>query len=146
MVRAGRSRRAFLLQHRELFFNGIRHPLLTGSAIMIDQKVTRNPGQPGAEGAFHRPECLDGFKYTQKYFLRQVLSFVSAAREPVAEPVYLPGVKPNQIFPGGFIAAQTSRYEAMVLAQAMPYQIAAPADTHRLVCSPAAGDLNTRML
>jgi hypothetical protein len=113
---------------------------------MIDQKVTRHPGQPRAEGAFHRPERLDGLKYTQKYFLRQVLRFVSAAREPVAEPVDLPGMKPNQIFPGGFIAAQTSRYDAMVLAQATLYQIAALADTHRLVCSPAAGDWNTQML
>ena len=48
----------------------------------------------------------------QKYFLRQILRFRAASREAVAEAVNLPGVEPNQLFPGGFVAAQASRYEA----------------------------------
>jgi hypothetical protein len=51
-------------------------------------------------------------------------------------------MKPNQFFPGGFIAAQTSGYEAMVLAQDTFYQIPASAKTRRLVRRLAAGDWN----
>jgi hypothetical protein len=51
-------------------------------------------------------------------------------------------MKPNQFFPGGFIAAQTSGYEAMVLAQDTFYQIPASAKTRRLVRRLASGDLN----
>jgi hypothetical protein len=49
-------------------------------------------------------------------------------------------VKADQFFPGSFIAAEASRYEALVLTQATFYQIAVAAKTRRLARNFADGD------
>ena len=105
---------ARLLQNRQLVFDGIRDPLLTCSAIVIDQKVTRDPRQPGAETAFGAAKGLDRLENTQENFLRQILRFLRAVRKTEAEAVHLPRVLADELLPGGFIATQASRNEAMV--------------------------------
>ena len=106
---------------------------------MIDQKVTRHPRQPGAERALRRAERLQRPEDAQEHFLRQVLRLRAAAGEAVAQSVDPPGVQTDQFLPGGLVAAQAPRNEAVVRVQATFYQIAAPADTHHAMCEmPAA--------
>ena len=78
--RAERRRPGFL-EHRKLLFDRIRNPLLTCSAIMIDQKVTRHPRQPGAETSLPPTgNVLQRAEHPQENFLRQILRFRAAVR------------------------------------------------------------------
>jgi hypothetical protein len=81
---------------------------------MVDQEVTRHPGQPGVKAAFRAAEGLDSLEDPQEHILRQILRFLRAVGKTEAEAVHLPGVLPDKVFPSGFIAVQTSGNETMV--------------------------------
>src|SRR5688572_26517172 len=109
MVRPRRRRAALFFEHRKLFLDRVRDTLLTSATIVIDQKVTGNPREPGRKTSLRRAERPHRLKYPQEHFLRQILRLLRASRKAEAKSVDPPGVQPDEIFPRGFIAAQTPR-------------------------------------
>ena len=142
LVRADRGRPAHLFQHRKLLLNGIRDALLAGTAIVVNQEITRHPGQPGMKAAFRAAEGLDGLENPQEHLLRQILRFLHAVGKTEAEAVYLPRVLPDEILPGGFIAVQTSRNERLV--QAIE-QLSASGNFHYPAGSLTARGISSKM-
>ena len=105
---------------------------------MVDQKVTRQPRQPGSKRSFGRAEGAQRAEDPQENFLGQILGFVRAIGEAVAESINLPGMQPDQFLPRGFVAGEASRYETGIGIQAPFYQIAAAANAGQRInrCLP----------
>src|SRR5437867_5726582 len=93
-------------ERSELIFDRISEPLLPGTAVMIDQKVTAQPRQPRDERAFRRAVTLERPKHAQENVLRQILRLGVAPGEAVAQPVDPARVQPDQFLPTGRITAQ----------------------------------------
>ncbi len=45
-----------LFQHRQLIFDGIAGALQLRPAVIVDQQISREPGQPDDQGTFARAE------------------------------------------------------------------------------------------
>ena len=142
---SGRDRRrpTRLFQHRKLFLDRIRHPLLTCTAIMVDQQVTRHPRQPRVKAAFRAAEALNRLENPQEHFLRQVLRFLRAVRKTETQAVHLPRVLPDKFLPGGFVAVQASGNEGLV--QAVGQNSASGNIQHR-AGSPTARGVSSKLL
>jgi hypothetical protein len=106
LVGPGGSGGSLFFEHGELLLDGIGDAFLTGSAIVVDQKVTGDTGQPRIERTFGAAERLHRTEHPEKDFLRKILGFLTAIREPVTDTVDLPRVQAHEFLPCGFIAAQ----------------------------------------
>jgi hypothetical protein len=93
--------------------------------------------------AFRTAEGLDGPENPQEYLLRQILGFLHAVGKTEAEAVHLPRVLPDEVFPGGFIAVQTSRNEGLV--QAIE-QLSASGNFHYPAGSLTARGISSKLL
>jgi hypothetical protein len=66
------------------------------------------------KAALRASEGLNRFENPQEHILRQILRFLRAVRKTEAQAVHVARVLPDKVFPGGFIAVQTSRDEGLV--------------------------------
>jgi hypothetical protein len=84
---------------------GARHAAL---AVVVDQEIAGEPRQPNLERAFACPEALQRLKYAQKHLLRDILSLPIRAGETETNSIHASRMKPDQVLPGCFFAAQTA--------------------------------------
>src|SRR5947208_2336433 len=117
MVRPRAQARPHLFDDRQLRFDGIRHPLLSIPAIVIDQKVTGYPCEPSVKAALGTAETLDRLENTEKHLLRQILRFAPAPGETEAQSIHLPRMEPDEVLPGALITAKAPCDHTLILAR-----------------------------
>jgi hypothetical protein len=81
---------------------------------MIDQKVTGDAREPGVERALDAAKRFDGAEDAEENILGEILGFLAAVGEAVADSVNLAGVQANELFPGGLVAAEAAGNQAVL--------------------------------
>src|ERR1700719_942817 len=80
----GRSRlRVLFLEHRHRIVDRIRHAIVAGSPVMIDQQVARHAGEPRRKRSIRRPITRERAIDAQKNLLAQILRVGCVPRNPV---------------------------------------------------------------
>src|SRR5215470_6240192 len=82
----------------------IGHPLLLGTAKMIDQEVAGDRRNPGHEGASVGIVATQSPVHFDEHLLGQILRVSTRSSEPVADVVYAPVVTLDDFLPGSDVA------------------------------------------
>src|SRR4051812_42446359 len=101
-------------------FDRVRDPVLPRPAIVVDQKVTGEPGQPGGKGSLGRAETLQRAKYPKEDFLGEILRLPVSAYKPIANAIHSSRVHANQFIPACGVTAQAAFYQTDIRIQAVP--------------------------
>src|SRR5438270_4364906 len=109
--------RRLFFQNRKFVFDRIRHALLTCPAVMINQKIARETGEPNSEGALARAERIQAAEDAQEDVLGEVLRLVIPARKPITKPIDTSRIRLDEVFPSALLAGQAPFNQAEFFVQ-----------------------------
>src|SRR5215831_1750952 len=88
--------------------------VLPGTAVVVDQVVSRHSAKPGGKRPLSRIVALQRLKDLDEDLLSEIFSVAAASREPVADTINLAGVSSQQFLPGRILASQAALHKLQV--------------------------------
>src|SRR5579859_7148554 len=117
----------FLLDLRENILERVRDTVAASPAVVIDQQIAGDAGEPCWEAAVSHAIACEGSVDAQKNLLAQVLGFGRIAGEAITKIVNAPGVAVHKFLPCCTLSPEAALNQLSVLLQSsLSSQLASP--------------------